>query len=70
MNFVFQFCLHCESAILKMTRSHHDDQDENRLNYLNFFRRLVEFQNETNHRQTTLFINFNKKKSINQAEIF
>ena len=69
MNFVFQFHLHRESAISEMTRFHHDDQNENRLNYLDFFRQFVEFQNKTNHRRTTLFVDFNEKKSINQAEI-
>ena len=62
MNFVFQLRLHHENAISKMTRFHHDDQDENRLNYFDFFRRFVEFQNETNHRRITLFVDFNEKK--------
>ena len=53
-----------------MTRFHHDDQNENRLNYFDFFRRLVEFQNETNYRRTTLFVDFNEKKLINQTKIF
>ena len=53
-----------------MTRSHHDDQNENRLNYFDFFRRLVEFQNEMNHRRTTLLVDFNEKESINQTETF
>ena len=70
MNFVFQFRLHRESAISKITRFHHDDQDENRLNYFNFFRRFVELQNETNHRRTTLFVDLNKKELINQTETF
>ena len=53
-----------------MTRSHHDDSNENQLNYLDFFWQFVELQNETNHRRTTLFVDFNKKKSINQTKIF
>ena len=51
-----------------MARSHHDDQDENRLDYSDFSRRLVELQNETSHRRTTLSADSNEKKSINQAE--
>ena len=50
MNFVFQSYLHRKSAISEITRFYHDDQNENRLNYLDFFRQLVEFQNETSHR--------------------
>ena len=50
MNFIFQFRLHRKDTISEMTRSYHDDQNENRLNYLDFFRRLVELQNEINHR--------------------
>ena len=61
--------LHRESAISEMARSHHDDQNENRLNYFDLFRRLAELQNETSHRRTTLFVDFNEKKSINQTEI-
>ena len=53
-----------------MTRFHHDDQNENRLNYFDFFRRLVELQNETSHRRITLFIDLNEEESINQTEIF
>ena len=53
-----------------MTRSHHDDSNENRLNYFDLFRRLVELQNETSHRWTTLFVDFNEEESINQTEIF
>ena len=53
-----------------MARSHHDDSNENRLDYFNFFRRLVELQNEMNHRRTTLFVDLNKEESINQTEIF
>ena len=53
-----------------MTRSHHDDQNENRLNYFDFFRRLVEFQNKTNHCWMTLLVDFNEKESINQTKIF
>ena len=53
-----------------MTQFHHDDQNNNRLNYLDFFRRLVELQNEMSHRRTTLFVDFNEEKSINQTEIF
>ena len=52
-----------------MTRSHHDDQDENRLDYSDFSRRLVELQNETSHRRTTLLVDFNEERSINQTEI-
>ena len=52
-----------------MTRSHYDDQNENRLGYLDLFRRLAELQNETSHRRTTLLADFNEEKSINQAEI-
>ena len=51
-----------------MTRSHHDDQNENRLSYLDLSRRLVEFQNETSHRRTTLFVDLNEKEPINQTE--
>ena len=51
-----------------MTRSHHDDPDENWLNYFDLSRRLVEFQNETSYRRTTLFVDLNEKESINQAE--
>ena len=53
-----------------MTRSHHDDSNENRLDYSDLFRRLVELQNETSHRRTTLFVDLNEKRSINQAETF
>ena len=53
-----------------MARSHHDDQDENRLNYSDLSRRLVEFQNETSHRRTTLSADFNEEESINQTETF
>ena len=53
-----------------MTRSHHDDQNENQLNYFDFFRRLAELQNETSHHRTTLSVDLNKKKSINQTKIF
>ena len=49
MNFVFQFRLHCKNMILEMTQSHHDDQNKNRLNYFDFFQRLVELQNKTNY---------------------
>ena len=49
MNLVFQSRLHRENAISKMARSYHDDQNENRLNYFDLFRRLVELQNEMNH---------------------
>ena len=51
-----------------MARSHHDDQNENRLNYLDLFRRLAELQNETSHRRTTLFVDLNEEESINQTE--
>ena len=70
MNFVFQFHLHRESTISEMTRFHHDNQNENRLNYFDFFRRLIEFQNEMNHHRMTLFVDLNEKESINQAETF
>ena len=70
MNFVFQSRSHRESAISEITRFHHDDQNENRLNYFNFFRRLIELQNKTSHCRTTLFINFSEKESINQTETF
>ena len=53
-----------------MTRSHHDDQNENRLNYFDFFRRLVELQNETSHRRTTLLVDLNEEELINQTKIF
>ena len=53
-----------------MTRSHHDDSDENRLGYSDFSRRLAELQNETSHRRTTLFADLNEEGSINQAETF
>ena len=52
-----------------MTRFHHDDQNENRLNYFDLSRRLAELQNETSHRRTTLFVDFNEEESINQTEI-
>ena len=52
-----------------MTRFHHDDLNENRLSYLDLFRRLVELQNETSHRRTTLSADLNEKESINQTEI-
>ena len=53
-----------------MARSHHDDQNENQLNYFDLSRRLVEFQNKTSHRRTTLFVDFNEKKLINQTKTF
>ena len=53
-----------------MARSHHDDSNENRLNYLDLFWRLVELQNETSHHRTTLFADFNEEESIDQAETF
>ena len=53
-----------------MARSHHNDQDENRLNYFDLSRRFVELQNETSHRRTTLFADFNEEGPTNQAEIF
>ena len=53
-----------------MARFHHDDQDENRLNYFDLFRRLAEFQNEMSHRRTTLLVDLNEEESINQTEIF
>ena len=53
-----------------MARSHHDDQNENRLNYFDLFRRLAELQNETSHRRTTLLVDFNEEESINQTETF
>ena len=53
-----------------MARFHHDDQDENRLSYPDFSRRLVELQNETSHRRTTLLVDFNEKGPTNQAETF
>ena len=53
-----------------MARSHHDDSNENRLNYSDLSRRLAELQNEMSHRRTTLFVDLNEKESINQAEIF
>ena len=52
-----------------MAQFHHDDQNENRLDYSDLFRRLAELQNETSHRRTTLFVDFNEKESINQTEI-
>ena len=51
-----------------MMRFHHDDPNENRLGYFDLSRRLVELQNETSHRRTTLFVDLNEEKSINQAE--
>ena len=53
-----------------MTQSHHDDQNENRLSYSDFFRRLVELQNETSHCRITLLVDFNEEEPINQAETF
>ena len=53
-----------------MARFHHDDQDKNRLGYPDLFRRLVELQNETSHRRTTLLVDFNEEESANQAETF
>ena len=53
-----------------MARSHHDDPNENRLNYSDLFRRLVELQNEMSHRRTTLLVDLNEEESINQTEIF
>ena len=51
-----------------MARSHHDDQDENRLGYPDLSRRLAELQNETSHRRTTLPADPNEEESANQAE--
>ena len=51
-----------------MARFHHDDQNENRLDYSDLSRRLVELQNETSHRRTTLLVDLNEKEPINQAE--
>ena len=62
--------LHRESATSEMTRFHHDDQDENRLSYSDLFRRLVELQNETSHRQTILSADLNEEGPINQTETF
>ena len=70
MNSTFRLRSHCDNATLKMTRSQYNDENENCLNYLDFFQRLVELQNGTSHRQTIIFIDFNEKKSINQTEIF
>ena len=53
-----------------MARSHHNDPNENRLDYSDLFRRLVELQNETNHRRTTLLADLNEKEPINQTETF
>ena len=53
-----------------MARSHHDDPNENRLNYPDLSRRLVELQNKTSHRRTTLFADLNEVEPINQTEIF
>ena len=53
-----------------MARSHHDDSNENRLNYSDLFRRLAELQNETNHRRTTLLVDLNEEELINQTETF
>ena len=53
-----------------MTRFHHDDPNENRLDYLDLFRRLAELQNKTSHHRTTLLVDLNEKRSINQTEIF
>ena len=61
MNLVFQFRLHYENAISEMTRFHHDDQNENRLNYFDFSRRFVELQNKTSFRQIILFVDLNEK---------
>ena len=52
-----------------MARFHHDDQNENRLNYLDLSRRLAELQNKTSHRRTILPVDFNEEEPINQAEI-
>ena len=51
-----------------MARSHHDDQDENRLGYPDLSRRLAELQNETSHRRTTLPADPNEEGPANQAE--
>ena len=69
MNLIFQLRLHRENAIPEMTRFHHDDQNENQLDYSDLFRRLVELQNETSHRRMTLLVDFNEEESINQTEI-
>ena len=53
-----------------MARFHHDDPNENRLDYSDLSRRLAELQNEISHRRTTLLVDFNKEGSINQAETF
>ena len=53
-----------------MTRFHHDDSDKNRLDYFDLFGRLVELQNETSHRRTTVFVDLNEEESINQTETF
>ena len=69
IQFLFNLVYIVKMPISKMTRFHHDDQDENRLDYLDFFRRFVELQNETSHRRTTLFVDLNEEESINQTEI-
>ena len=51
-----------------MARFHHDDPNENRLSYSDLFRRLVELQNETSHRRTTLLADLNEEEPINQTE--
>ena len=46
-----------------MTQFHHDDQNENRLNYFDLFRRFIELQNKINYCRITLFVDFNEKKT-------
>ena len=64
MNSIFKSHLHCESAISEITQFHHDDQNENQLNYFHFFQQFVEFQNETSYCRMTLLVNFNEKELI------
>ena len=52
-----------------MTRSHHDDQKKNRLNYPDLSRRLAELQNEMSHRRTKLPADLNVSKSSKKIQI-
>ena len=56
--------------ISERMQSHYDNQNKNRLNYCDFFRRLVELQNEMNQYRTTLFVDLNEEESINRIKNF
>ena len=66
MKSIFQIYLYCENTISKMTRFPYNNQNENWLNYFDFFRQVVELQNETNHRRTILFVDLNIMSSRNK----